>query len=102
MSYTLNDFLNINTIRIENVWYNNSLSQIVEHHHFKNIWCQDYSSEWSPSRRGILQDLVLATSEVETNGSAVYSVGVKIQADTYHRVFEFGCMDLFPREKYSK
>lgn len=29
-------------------------------------------------------------------------LGVEIRADTYHRVFGFGCVDRFPRDKYNK
>ena len=28
-------------------------------------------------------------------------LGVKINVDTYHRVFGFGCRDEFPRDKYN-
>ena len=29
-------------------------------------------------------------------------LGVEINVDTYHRVFGFGCMDMFPRDKYTR
>ena len=29
-------------------------------------------------------------------------LGVEIRANTYHRVFGFGCVDRFPRDKYNK
>ena len=29
-------------------------------------------------------------------------LGVKIKVDTYHRVFGFGCVDIFPRDKYDR
>jgi hypothetical protein len=42
------------------------------------------------------------TSAVKNLLDRAKQLGVEIQADTYHRVFGFGCEDRFPRNKYNK
>lgn len=42
------------------------------------------------------------TSAVKNLLDRAKQLGVEIQADTYHRVFGFGCYDRFPRNKYNK
>lgn len=42
------------------------------------------------------------TSAVKNLLDRAKQLGIKIEADTYHRVFGFGCEDRFPRNKYNK